>query len=160
MIQSNAFDLTEASTDNKLAREIQRYSQEQKESWRRIPYLALSADHRCGVLDTLATVYNKGLWGVGKKERSSYPMYVDLATGIIADPDHSLRRNVIVPARQEEVLILASHLDQIDAKKIVAGLEDLAKEHYSPDENAWRNQIRARLNLSEMYVRPSDWSYR
>ncbi|MBS3169602.1 hypothetical protein J4210_03880 [Candidatus Woesearchaeota archaeon] len=161
MIELNTPDIVGSADE--LARRVQEYSQSQEKSWRRIPYLALKADHRCGVLNTLATAYNKGLWGVGEKERGLYLMYVDLATGIIADPDKSLRRKVIAPARREEILLLASDLDKIDAGKIAANLESRAKQlclDDSPANDVWRDQIRVRLNLSEMYVRPADWSYR
>ncbi len=123
----------------KVVREIHDYSRSQKELWQRIPLLALEADGRTGFSDNYSRAYHNGFWALeGSVSSGHYSVYVDLATGELVDAYSASRSfsvcdidvpkdSTLKPARNVEVLNLAFNLDELDAQKIVASLEEQAK---------------------------------
>lgn len=148
-----------------LIKQIRQYSRSQKESWRRVPLLALKADGRTGHSDHYSRAYYNGFWTLERKGRFNHPeVFVDLESGELIDADsatlspYSGREITIIPAKDLGVLKLANNLDQLDATKVIDLLEVKAREEYIEGYNKevkerWRADIKEILGLSELYTR-------
>ena len=132
-----------------LAARIRRFSENQKDLWQKVPYLALQADGRSGYSDQYARAYGHGFWAI----RSSivngyYTICIDLETGRLVNSS-----NLTVAPRDETIIPLASALKELDAKDIVADLGKLSTEptykEYDPNkQNEWRNGLIRKLGLN------------
>ncbi|MDP3640785.1 MAG: hypothetical protein Q8R53_06340 [Nanoarchaeota archaeon] len=153
----------------KVVEDIHNYSRSQKELWQKIPLLALEADGRTSSNGNYYRAYHSGFWGLDNGSDQCRSVYVDLATGELVDAYSAFshffpgdvavpKKSVLKPAREEEVLKLAFNLEELDAKNIVASLEEEAKERYSSyynlkEQKGWRDELRTKLHLPEFYVR-------
>jgi hypothetical protein len=132
-----------------LVDSIRELSRSQSEIWKRVPFLALQADGRTGYSDQYSRAYGQGYWAIESSVRSgSYRVYVDLETGELVsafDPR--------IKARDEDVLMIAMNLDQIDGASIVKELKKEGTEPVSPYYNVrkqekWRQKMFKELKLS------------
>ena len=104
---------------NRLVRRIRQYCCSQVSTWRLIPALALDANGRTGFSDTLLQAFSNRLWALEcSTDHGYYCAFVDLDTGqILAGHDTSKL------ADPKTVLLIGSHLAEIDAAAIVASLQ-------------------------------------
>ena len=133
---------------DKVIFDIRELSRRQKDLWQRVPYLALQADGRSGYSDNYSRAYREGYWALDASVRSGlYSVYVDLENGKLVNP--------AVPkklASDEDVLMLAFSLEQIDARAIVTDLYKRGKEHTwrgydSGKQEAWRDSMQKAYKL-------------
>lgn len=76
------------TTRDRLLEDIREYSENRKEEWQRIPYLALKADGRSGWNDRYQTAYLHGFWWLGVYNQNGHrAAKVDLETGRIVGPN-------------------------------------------------------------------------
>ncbi|MFA6603754.1 MAG: hypothetical protein WCT10_02835 [Patescibacteria group bacterium] len=142
-----------------LAESIRAYARSQKEQWQLVPWLALEADGRSGYLDNYSRAYNLGVWALrATSSHGCYLIYVDLATGeLVQSYTFHNTRGKLVTASDREVLVLATHLEELDAAMIVKELQKESKKptnkFYEPAEQAaWRGKIRRKLGLQPVYA--------
>jgi hypothetical protein len=130
-----------------LAMMIRNYCENQKDYWKKIPWLALQADGRKGYRNEYAIMYRYGYL------RLSASFFVDLATGKLVSG-----RNLISPPTDSEILHLAASIQDIDAEKIVEKLEHEAKEptakcYNSKEQEKWRKKLARTLKVTPEYQR-------
>ena len=138
--------------------------------------MALEADGRTGYLDQLSRAYQKGYWALESSVgNGGYQVYVDLATGELVDADsvsgttfyieggevylsakdEGIERSL---ASDEEVIVLAFHLNELDAQSTVQGLEEEARKPYascydSEEQEVKREGTRRLLELEKVFTR-------
>jgi hypothetical protein len=149
---------------------INQYSESQKELWREIPYLALEADGRDGFSDNYRRAYKSGFWALDSSNLNGYcTVYVDLATGKLVDAyfaSDSFRvvgynipkESQIKPANEENIILLAFNMEELDAREIIASLKKERKISYvsykdAEEQEAWRERTRKELGLKRKYSR-------
>ena len=146
-MSNSLFNKLESMT-KELIDKIREVSRSQKDTWQQIPFLALQADGRSGYSDQYARAYTQGYWAVRATVRNgSYAVYVDLETGELVNAFNS--RKV---AEDEDVLLIASSLNQIDVASLIKELRKQVKQPTSPSYNVqeqekWRQEILKEYNL-------------
>lgn len=157
-----------------IVKDIRDFSLFQKGLWQRVPYLALEANGRKGFSDKYSCAYDSGFWQLdGSIKNGHYYVYVDLETGELVDAasvsgmplnlrDQEVivppRENARKPAKNEDVLGLAFHLDELDASAVISSLEQQIREPYpsyykAHEQEAWRNDFRQKLGLERIFTR-------
>jgi hypothetical protein len=148
-----------------LITELRRHSVAQKELWRLVPALALTADGRSGGWsDSYSRAYYHGYWALEAAGSSGgYQAYVDLASGRIVNPYHPTQ-----PAADEALLPLLLRPGDLDAQALVNQLRKIVKApvdvRYHTDPKAYpkgyaayveerAQKVRLELGLAERYVR-------
>lgn len=132
-----------------LAERVKRFSENERDLWQKVPYLALQADGRSGYSDQYSRAYDQGFWAIHSSAVNGYyRVYVDLETGRLADPS-----NLIKTPCDEDIITLAAHLDELDAQNIVTELGKYSTEPtykgYDPNkQNEWRNGLIRKLGLN------------
>ena len=143
-----------------VVEKIRVYSRLQREYWQQIPLLALEADGRCGFSERLHKAYRRGCWPVPSLHKEDYyPLLVDLENGELLDAFAREPK----PARNDLVLPLGLHLEELDAQRIVESLRHEAKagyaSYYSPEKieqtEQRRQRLKKELGLSRQYSRTS-----
>ena len=140
------------NTAEDLPDKIREYSQNQKELWRQVPYLALEADLRGSPRQDCQRAYSRGLWEVRNTDLSDYVnTYVNLETGELVNENFR-------PLKNEEVLSLVFYFDSLNAQKLINRLEKEAKEGYpgyqKPEEvGKERERIRKLYGITKIYTR-------
>ncbi len=141
--------------ERKLADEIRSYVLSGRNSWRRVPFLALQADGRCGFSGTYQRAYYSGLWSPSCiPNEYGYGIFVDCATGEIVGSNCN-------PVGYRVVLSLLNCLDQLDAVKIIQKLQEEVSKGVPSWINKkeldgrirWREELAKELRLSPLYVR-------
>ena len=159
-----------------IVKDIRDFSVFQKDLWQRVPWLALEADGRTGFLDKYSCAYDSGFWQLdGSIKNGHYQIYIDLATGELIDaasvsgmPLNLRDQEIVISpkengrklAREEGILGLAFHLNELDASMIISDLEREAQKpygsYYKPHaQEEWRNDLREKFGLEEVYTRKS-----
>jgi hypothetical protein len=128
-----------------LVADLKVYVQAQKETWQKVPWLALEADGRTGYSD--GVVWREGKLRIPFGSECNYIAYIDLATGELmpfGDP--------------RKLALLATALELVDAEQVVAELAERAAEpqrSYVPlqpgfrNVRAWREQMRKDYGIEE-----------
>jgi hypothetical protein len=99
-----------------LAQQIRDYCTSQVKTWQKVPRLALEAGAHGDDADDYHHAF-QGLWTIRVRDCK---MFIVLRSGELYS---TFARNEVRPAEDEEVLLLASHLDLLDAAALVARLE-------------------------------------
>jgi len=146
------FKKLSAST-KELVKSIRELSRSQKGVWQKVPFMALQADGRTGFSDQYSRAYHQGYWAVTSTVRGgSYSVYVDLETGELVSAFDPRKE-----ARDEDVLMIASNLNQLDAVSLVNKLSIDAKQpvgHYynAQEQEKWRQET-----LKEYDLKPTEY---
>ncbi len=131
-----------------LSSDIRRFSRSQEKLWQQIPFLALQADGRSGHSEQYSRAYGYGFWALRSSESGGYfTVYVDLENGDLVNP-HDLARQASI----QDVLRLATTIEELDAKALIKKLEKEAGEktwegYDKEKKEAWRNDLFKKLNL-------------
>ena len=131
-----------AATSKELVEQIRELSRSQRSLWQQIPFLAVLADGRTGFLDHYSRAYYQGYWAIRASVRDGcFTVYVDLETGELV-----CSLNPGIKASDNDLLMIASALDQIDAAAIIEELSTKAKQpigrFYDPaKQECWRRGI-------------------
>jgi hypothetical protein len=140
---------------SRLITAVRDYARSQTAQWRKVPHLALEADGRTGYSDTYGRAYQQGVWAVESSvEDGMYAVYIDLATGELISA-HAFHRteSVCTPANGKDILRLASNLDHLDAKAIIASLIAQAAEKYPSYYDAATQDARREKDRREYKVK-------
>lgn len=157
---------------------IRQYSRSQRETWRKVPYLALLADGRGNFNELYSLAYQEGYWALcSSNVYGDYQAAVKLYTGEIIDPKRFSANGVyfgatnnphqfVIPeymlASQHAVLNLIPFYEyELDAGLVIGQLKeeseqpypdwyDLAKRNEIDD---WRIRKMKEQELSERYTR-------
>lgn len=141
-----------------LIEKLKRYSESQRESWHRVPYLALQADGRMGYNEQYSRAYKNGFWAIDLNPANGYhAICVDLESGRLVDPN-----NPANPPNDKDLLVLALNSDKINANKIIAELERKSKApvrrgYNNPGHQSWIQEWRERI-LREFNLIPERYS--
>lgn len=139
---------------------IRDYVRAQKELWQRVPLCALLADDGIGGgrENDYSLAYYSGYWRI--RESSAHPsraVAVDCADGELIYSSGPYER-----ASDASVYRLGAKLELITAEFVLQQLDWDARRPIGlplpdgyPSLEAWRDQIRKRTGLGELYVRPS-----
>lgn len=135
---------TISSSAKEIIQQLKEYTIAQQDSWERIPALALEADGRTGFSHLYNSAYHAGLWGINLEQRT---VNVNLFTGELLATD-------------AQALLFALEPEKLDARKIVASLEEKAKapyaSYYKPvEQEQWRARERSSIQTlsPEFYAR-------
>lgn len=143
-------ELTEKA--EQLAREIRAYSESQVHLWQLVPNLALEADGRTGFSEYFIPCIEDGFWQI-TTGAGHVLLSVDCATGRLAHYYASRHQQKLVDARDDDVLWLATRMDEIDAAGIIGRLSAKAQmerpSYYS--ETEWERAERRRVDAREKY---------
>ena len=134
-----------------LAERIREFVRSKKESWQKVPIVALMADGRTGYRDQYRFAYESGYWNLG-----GYASAVDLATGELITLHGVVGTMNPTLSSDDHVIQYAANLDDLDAESILATLREEAEkshsERYDVDEQiAWRAGIRTRYGVGAPY---------
>lgn len=141
----------EIKTDARdLAERIRDYSRSQKDLWQQVPLLALEAQGRKYFSARYTLAYSAGHWGIGPSDEDSYRQRwwkkVDLKNGELLDV---LDKN----ASYSDVLELAAHISDLDAKMIVNRLKgEIRLPEGCGYDPSWREKIRRNSNILSLKV--------
>jgi len=126
-----------------MVQRIREYSESQVELWRQVPSWALEADGRSGYSDQYARAYRNKLWAINSSVglgQRGYTVYVDLFNGALVE----VGEGRTCSAKDDRLLFLALHLDELDAQKVIDSLEALISGRYV-FSNAMTSTERERL---------------
>lgn len=133
-----------------LTREL---SKSQKRIWQQVPFLALQADGRTGYSDQYSRAYRQGYWAVESTVHGgSYSVYVDLETGELVSAFDPRKE-----ARDEEVLMIASNPNQLDAVSLVTEIAKDAERPIGSYYNAQEQEKWRQETLKEYNLRPAEY---
>ena len=146
------FKKLSASTKD-LVNSIRELSKSQKDTWQQVPFLALQADGRTGFSDQYSRAYCQGYWAVASTVRSgSYSVYVDLETGELVSAFDPRKQ-----ARDEDILMIAPNLNQIDAVSLVIELAKDPERPVGSYYNAQKQEKWRQETLKEYNLRPAEY---
>lgn len=135
-----------------LAQEIREYSESQVHLWQQVPNLFLEADGRTGFSDLFFPCIEHGFWQITDGS-GRVLLSVDCATGRLVHYYATEHQQRLVDARDEDVLWLATRMDEINAAGIIGRLSAKAQmerpSYYS--EKEWEQAERRRINARERY---------
>ena len=159
-----------------LTEGIREFCRLQKNSWQRVPLLALYANGMGGYNDMYSSAYHHGYWNINSSVTSGhYTVYVDLDSGELIDAGSvsgmAIMDHVLTPTGQMRLAdaedIVRLDFQDLDAQIVIDNLEararkDVKKENKyltsnkTPEElTAWHERIRVNLNLQKVYTRPA-----
>lgn len=149
------FEKLETAT-KELIDTVRKLSIEQKDTWQKVPYLALQADGRTGYSDQYSRAYHQGYWAIEASVRNgSYRIYVDLETGELVSAFDPRKK-----ARDEDVLLIASNLGQIDAAWLIEKLHSRSLESVGSYYNATKQERWRQETLKEYDLKPNKYKRR
>lgn len=136
---------------HKLADEIRKYCEDQKEIWQTLPYLALQADGVDGFSSDYQICYRYGYWRYwNNSPRGGFlGLSVDCSSGQLVNEPKSDHKKQVILATDKEVLTYATKPEAFDASEIAEYLKQKSQEEpgswYTAEDNRRHQSKRVRL---------------
>ncbi len=145
---------------NALAEKIRDYSRNQKELWRKVPYLALQADGHGGYSSTYQLAYIHGYWEAGES------VYVDLENGELIQYPYAPWEKQVEASNIKIVSLISPNFDRLNATAIISDLRMTGKCKDSDcvpigfkTVRKWRESLMEEYGIKKDYSRSGDINY-
>ncbi len=143
-----------ASDLNALAEKIRDYSRNQKELWRKVPYLALQADGHGGYSSTYQLAYIHGYWEAGES------VYVDLENGELIQYPYAPWEKQVEASNIKIASLISSNFGRLNATAVISDLRVTGNGKDSScvpigfkTVRKWRESLMEEYGIKKIYSR-------